>query len=241
MIANLSLKKLLFLDIETVPLQPGFHALSPLMQELWTEKFTKIEPDSADPASGFFRRAGIYAEFGKIVCISAGYFHPKTEHEMFRIKSYYGDDEAALLTSFFEAIKQFSYVIPDFLFCGHNIREFDIPYICRRAVINGITLPPQLQLYGKKPWEVPMLDTLRLWRFGDHKHYTSLKLLAGILNIPTPKDDIDGSEVSNVYWQENDLQRIATYCQKDVLTVMQLLRRFKQLHLLPNENIEYIP
>lgn len=241
MITNLSLKKLLFLDIETVPLQPGFSALSPLMQELWSEKFTKIEPDSSDPAAGFVQRAGIYAEFGKIVCISAGYFHPKTEKETFRIKSYYGEDEAILLTSFFEAVRQFSCVVPDFLFCGHNIREFDIPYICRRGVINGLTLPVPLQLYGKKPWEVPLLDTLRLWRFGDHKHYTSLKLLAGILNIPTPKDDIDGSQVGNVYWQENDLQRIATYCQKDVLTVMQLLRRFKQLPLLEKENIEMIP
>lgn len=240
MIEGLSLKNLLFLDIETVSSQPDFDTLSPLMQELWSDKFAKIEPDSTDPTSGYSKRAAIYAEFGKIICISAGYFQSQADENSFRIKSFYGDEEDILLKKFLEAVTKFGATMQGLTFCGHNIREFDIPYICRRAVINGLALPEQLQLYGKKPWEVPMLDTLRLWRFGDYKNYTSLKLLAGIMDVPTPKDDIDGSMVGEVYWREKALQRIVTYCQKDVLTVAQLLLRFKRLPLLTDKNVEII-
>ncbi|MGH2643823.1 MAG: ribonuclease H-like domain-containing protein, partial [Chitinophagaceae bacterium] len=145
-----------------------------------------------------------------------------------------------LLSNFFEKAAQFEKKVPGYIFCGHNIKEFDIPYICRRAVINGLELPERLQLYGKKPWEVNMLDTLHLWRFGDHKNYTSLNLMATVMNIPTPKDDIDGSQVAEVYWKQHDLPRIAHYCEKDVLTVAQLLLQFKQLPLLSEENIEIV-
>lgn len=241
MIDTVSLENLLILDIETVPGRSGFHELSPSFQELWLEKFTKIAPDSEEVAEGYANRSGIYAEFGKIICISAGYFYEKEHKKNLRIKSFAGHDEAGLLSAFFDAIKQFAARHPSFSFCGHNIREFDIPYICRRAIVNHLALPTQLSFHGKKPWEVSLLDTMHLWRFGDYKNYTSLKLLAGILEIPTPKDDIDGSMVSKVYWEEKDLDRIATYCQKDVLTVAQLLLRFKQLPLLNEENIEIIP
>lgn len=240
MLNTLLLENLLFLDIETVPAEQTFKTLSNHMQGLWSEKFTKIEPDSEDAAQGFQNRAGIYAEFGKIVCISAGYFYEASGQKKFRIKSFFQEEEAALIKSFLETTNQFARKIPGFLFCGHNIKEFDIPYICRRAIVNGLDLPEQLHLYGKKPWEVNMLDTLHLWRFGDHKNYTSLDLMATVLNVPTPKDDIDGSKVAEVYWQQRDLSRIATYCQKDVLTVAQLLLRFKQLPLLTEENIEIV-
>ncbi|TAM93409.1 MAG: 3'-5' exonuclease [Chitinophagaceae bacterium] len=240
MLNALLLENLLFLDIETVPAEQSFQALSIRMQELWSEKFAKIEPESKDTATGFQNRAGIYAEFGKIVCISAGYFYENGGQKKLRIKSFFDDNEAILLRNFLETTVQFAKKIPGFIFCGHNIKEFDIPYICRRAIINRLDLPEQLHLYGKKPWEVNMLDTLHLWRFGDHKNYTSLNLLATILDVPTPKDDIDGSKVAEVYWQQQDLSRIAAYCQKDVLTVAQLVLRFKQLPLLTEENIEFV-
>lgn len=240
MLDTISLENLLILDIETVPGNSDFQTLSPLYQELWLEKFTKIAPDSDDASEGYQNRSGIYAEFGKIICISAGYFINKAGRQSFRIKSFAGDEEAGLITDFFEAVKQFGSRIKALTFCGHNIREFDIPYICRRAIINNIPLPQQLQFHGKKPWEIMLLDTMHLWRFGDYKNYTSLKLMAGILNIPTPKDDIDGSMVGKVYWAGNGLDRIVTYCQKDVLTVAQLIMRFKQLPLLNDENIEIV-
>lgn len=239
-IHTISLENLLILDIETVPGTSGFQELSPSFQELWLEKFTKIAPDSEDPGAGYATRSGIYAEFGKIICISAGYFFRKEGAIHFRIKSFASHDEAGLIADFFEAVKQFAVRLPGLTFCGHNIREFDIPYICRRAIVNGLALPDQLTFYGKKPWEISLLDTLHLWRFGDYKNYTSLKLLAGILNVPTPKDDIDGSRVAEVYWKERNLDRIVIYCQKDVLTVAQLLLRFKGLPLLNEENTEIV-
>jgi DNA polymerase elongation subunit (family B) len=121
--------------------------------------------------------------------------------------------------------------------CGHNAKEFDFPYISRRMIIHGIALPPQLDLFGKKPWEVPHIDTMELWKFGDYKSFTPLNLLAYILGIPSPKDDIDGSQVGNVYWQEKNLERIVTYCQKDVVTVMQILLRLKNESLLQTEEV----
>lgn len=228
---------LLLLDIETVPGAEDFSTLSTGLQGLWLEKFTKIEPDSAEGPEAFSRRAGIYAEFGKIICISAGYLRQDGDSIHLRIKSFYGDDEAELLLRFLEMVVQFGHHKRDMTFCGHNIREFDIPYICRRAVIHGLALPHALQFYGKKPWEIPLLDTLQLWRFGEHRNYTSLKLLAEILGIDTPKDDIDGSMVAQVYWQEHDLARIVAYCQKDVITVAQLLMRFRRMPLLGQDNI----
>jgi uncharacterized protein YprB with RNaseH-like and TPR domain len=240
MLENLSLENLLFLDIETIPAQPHFDALSPHMQELWLEKFTKTAPDSPDPAEGYGSRAAIYAEFGKIVCISAGYFDRIGEQKSFRIKSFYGEDEPVLLEDFLESVRQFNAKKPKLMLCGHNIREFDIPYICRRALIRGITLPDLFRIYDKKPWELMHLDTMQLWRFGDHKNYSSLKLLAGVMDIPSPKDDIDGAMVGKLYWEQKDLVRIATYCQKDVLTVAQLILRFRRAPLLTDEHIEII-
>lgn len=240
MIHTITLENLLILDIETVPGVAGFQDLSPAFQELWLDKFTKIAPDSEEVVEGYTNRSSIYAEFGKIICISAGYFYEKAGKKNIRIKSFAGHDEAGLISDFFAAIQQFAARIPQLTFSGHHIREFDIPYICRRAIINNLALPDQLVFYGKKPWEINLLDTMHLWRFGDYKHYISLKLLAGILGVPTPKDDIDGSQVATVYWEEKNLERIVTYCQKDVLTVAQVLLRFKGMPLLDNENIEIV-
>lgn len=235
------LENLLLLDIETVPAEQGFQALSPDLQALWSEKFTKIAPDSEDIAAGYSQKAGIYAEFGKIICISVGYFHKEANVLHLRLKSFSGVMEAPLLKAFFELLQYFAQKKPGFQLAGHNIREFDVPYICRRAVVNQLVLPPSLEFHGRKPWEVNLVDTLQLWRFGDVKHYTSLKLLAAILGIATPKDDMDGSMVSKVYWEEQDLPRIVTYCQKDVVTVAQLILRFKGMPLLQPADIVIAP
>ncbi|WP_261387349.1 ribonuclease H-like domain-containing protein [Chitinophaga pinensis] len=196
-------------------------------------------PESGDATEAYAERAGIYAEFGKIVCISAGFFYVENGRYQLRIKSFYGDDEKVLLNSFLELVNKFHTKFPRFQFAGHNIKEFDIPFICRRSVIHQLSLPLPLQIHGFKPWELPMLDTMQLWRFGDFKNYTSLKLLTAIMGIPTPKDDIDGSMVGKVYWQDHDLERIASYCQKDVVAVGQLLMRFKGVPLLEADDVVY--
>jgi len=231
MLNDLRLEDVLFLDIETVPGVSDFDKLSDQMKKLWTKKAEQIgrnEPDKT-PAE-LYNRAGIYAEFGKIVCISCGFISGNG----FRVRSFYDDDEAVLLNDFAGLLTR-SYASQRQLLCGHNSKEFDIPYIARRMLINGINLPPIINVAGKKPWKIRHLDTLDLWKFGDYKHYTSLELLATIFDIPTPKDDIDGSQVGDVYWKERDLKRIAVYCEKDVLTTAQLLRRYLGLALIKPE------
>jgi DNA polymerase elongation subunit (family B) len=231
MLNNISLEKILFLDIETVPAYPDYDAVPEKFQKLWDKKADRLRrTDKEQTPAELYRQAGIYAEFGKIVCVSCGFMNGAE----FRIKSFYGDDEKILLEEFAQMLNRY-YNTPDALLCGHNGKEFDFPYLARRMLVNGIALPVILDLAGKKPWEVQHLDTLELWKFGDYKHYTSLELLAALFNIPTPKDDINGSEVARVYWQEKDLERIATYCQKDVLTTLQLFRRYQGLPLLKEE------
>ncbi|WP_235015939.1 ribonuclease H-like domain-containing protein [Chitinophaga ginsengisegetis] len=225
------------MDIETTPAAPSIEHLSEDMQQLWREKIAKTAPVSGNEDSAYADRAGIYAEFGKIVCISVGFFSLENNRYQLRLKSFYDDDEAVVLSGFLELINKFYAKYPRFQFAGHNIKEFDIPFICRRSVIHQLSLPQPLQLHGFKPWEIPMLDTLQLWRFGDFKHYISLKLLTAVMGIDTPKDDIDGSMVGKVYWEERDLERIAAYCQKDVLAVAQLLLKFKRLPALTQEDI----
>ena len=237
MLPNIALDQLLLLDIETTPAAPALEQLSDDMQQLWRDKIAKTAPVSGNEDTAYADRAGIYAEFGKIVCISAGFFSLENNRYTLRLKSFYDDDESVVLTRFLELINKFYAKHPRFQFAGHNIKEFDIPFICRRSVIHQLSLPQPLQLHGFKPWEIPMLDTLHLWRFGDFKHYISLKLLTAVMGIDTPKDDIDGSMVAKVYWEQKDLERIAVYCQKDVLAVAQLLLKFKRVPALKEEDI----
>jgi len=232
MLNKIPLENILFLDIETVPEYPDFDAVPEKFQKLWTKKSVRIRANDDLTPAEVYGQAGIYAEFGKIVCISCGFMNGNEV----RLKSFYGDDEAILLNEFAGLLRQ-HYNHPESLLCGHNGKEFDFPYIARRMLINSIELPSILDIAGKKPWEIRHLDTMELWKFGDYKHYTSLELLAAIFDIPTPKDDIDGSEVARVFWQDHDLERIAKYCQKDVLTTIQLFRRYKGLPLIKEEFI----
>ncbi len=233
MLKDLSLDDVLFLDIETVSSFASFDQLPERFKTLWEKKaelLRRNDPDST--ADQLYKSAGIYAEFGKIVCISCGFANGNE----FRIKSFYGDDEKILLTEFADLLNK-HYLGSRYLLCAHNGKEFDFPYIARRMLINHIELPDILNLAGKKPWEVRHLDTMELWKFGDYKHYTSLDLLAAIFDIPTPKDDIDGSMVGQVYWEEKNLERIVEYCQKDVLTIAQLLRCYMGIPMIKEEYV----
>lgn len=234
MLEKLVISNILFLDIETVPQQQDFNSLDSEVQLMYEEK-TKYQRQNEIPVEDFYERAGIWAEFGKIVCISVGYFTYKKGDRQFRTTSFIGD-ETQILKDFYNLIENY-FSGEQYVLCGHNAKEFDFPYIARRMIINGLKLPSKLNLMGRKPWEVPHLDTMELWKFGDYKHFTSLKLLAHILQIPSPKDDINGADVAKVYYQEKDIERIATYCEKDVLTVAQIILRFKGEPLLEHHEI----
>ena len=237
MITKLHLENILFLDIETVPEVQHFSELDATKQELWELK-SKYQRKDEFTAEEFYERAGIWAEFGKIICISVGYFSFKGDIRTFRTTSFHGDeitllkDFKNLLLSHFSQAKH--------LLCAHNGKEFDFPYIARRMIINNIELPYKLNLFGKKPWEVPHLDTLDLWKFGDYKNYTSLKLLTNVLGIPSPKDDIDGSEVYRVYYEEQEIDRIITYCEKDTIAVAQIFLRLRGDELLHDNEIIHL-
>lgn len=229
-------ENVLFIDIETVPLYPDYSSVPDMWKTLWNKKADTLRRSETETAEALYGRAGIYAEFGKIICISVGFLTWTDGQQTFRMKSFAGDDEKVLLTEFSTLLRK-HYSRPEHRLCGHNIKEFDIPFMARRMIINGVALPPMLDIAGKKPWEIPHLDTMELWKFGDYKSYTSLVLLAASLGIPTPKDDIDGSQVAHVYYVEKNLPRIVTYCQKDVFTVAQVLRRFRGEALLNSELI----
>jgi uncharacterized protein YprB with RNaseH-like and TPR domain len=237
MLSDIKINHILFLDIETVPASPSFNELPENLKALWARKAAGIIEKENTPIEESYNRAGIYAEFGKIICISVGFFYSKEGKSKFRIKSFFGDDEKEILTAFINLLDH-SFNTNDHYLCGHNGKEFDYPYIARRALINGLKLPKLLDMAGKKPWEIRHLDTMELWKFGDYKHYTSLNLLTTIFNIPSPKDDIDGSDVWRVYWQDSDIQRIVTYCQKDVLAVAQLYLRYIGEKLVDADDVE---
>jgi|TARA_B110000879_G_scaffold39634_1_gene55600 DNA polymerase elongation subunit (family B) len=233
MLDKIDLQKVLFLDIETVPQFENYDDVPERLQKLWDTKAGFLARNNETPEE-LYERAGIYAEFGKIVCISVGYMHEGA----IRLKSFFSDNEVELLKEFTELLNQ-HYSSPYQLLCAHNGKEFDFPYMARRLLINGLPLPSILNIAGKKPWEVQHLDTLELWKFGDYKNYTSLNLLTAIFDIPTPKDDIDGSMVGDVYYVEKNLKRIKEYCEKDVVALTQVMRRYKNLELIPEKAIHY--
>jgi predicted PolB exonuclease-like 3'-5' exonuclease len=233
---QIDLTQILVLDIETVPQYPSFTDLPENWQYLWSKKAATLRNLESQSESDVYPRAGIYAEFGKIICISCGFFSSAGRSYQFRVKSFYGDDEAKILSEFNHMLlRHFS--DPANSLCAHNGKDFDYPYIARRCLLNGLEIPDLLNTAGKKPWEIKLLDTMELWKFGDYKNFTSLELLAASFGIPTPKDDIDGSMVWTVYWNDKDLERIKKYCEKDVITVAQLLLKFKNEAMLEPEQI----
>lgn len=238
-----SLNKILFLDIETVSEKHHFHELTEVYQKLWAKKAVSIQKDlSLADIEGISRlyqsKAGIFAEFSKIICISVAYIN--TEGKL-RVKSFASDDEKSLLLAFCTLLNNHFSDAEKYQLCGHNIKEFDVPFMCRRMVKHKIPFPALLNVTGKKPWQTEFLiDTLDLWRFGDIKNYTSLELIAATLDIPTPKDDIDGSQVGRVYWEDAGLERIKIYCQKDVVTVVRLIQHYMGMEGVADEDIDFV-
>ena len=243
MLDEVSLDKVMVLDIETAPVVRQFEDLSPAMRDMWAEKAGRIAKADEDPApEAQFQKAGIFAEFGRIVCVSSAVFRhnpelPDPYQYTIRIRSFYGEDEARILEQFNQVLINYFDGKKGFL-CAHNGKEFDFPYLARRSLIQGLSLPGVLDIAGKKPWETQhLLDTMQLWKFGDYKHFTSLPLLSAVFGIPTPKDDLDGSEVGRVFYEEGDTARIAAYCQKDVIATSRLLMHFKGMPALRDADI----
>lgn len=235
------LENILLLDIETVSVAPTFDGLSAEWQQEWIRKADRIvnQNEQLTPEQTYAKHAAIYAEFGKIITIGVGkYFISDNGQIGIRIRSFSGHDEHKVLKDFLLMLlknQNFKRL------CGHNIREFDIPYLCRRLLVNNLQLPPLLNIGGRKPYELDyLLDTLHLWKFGDYKHYTSLNLLTSLFNIPSAKEDMDGSKVGECYWKENNLEKISTYCKRDVLAVAQLYLKIKGYELAKDEAIEFV-
>lgn len=229
-------ENLLFLDIETIPAAPSYEEMEDTLKTLWDKKASQLAREGEDSA-GLYPRSAIYAEFGKIICISVGLIYQSQEGLRARLKSFAGEDEVQILNEFAGMLKS-SEKKRSFSLCAHNGKEFDFPYIARRMLINGIELPPVLDIAGKKPWEIELVDTMELWKFGDYKSYVSLELLTAILDIPSPKDDIDGSMVADIWYREKDLPRIIGYCEKDVLAIIQLMLKFKGMKPISGEMVE---
>ena len=251
MLGQIELNKILFIDIETVPGCADYAQLPDRLKILWDKKSrVLLRRTSGEPCSEqeiaelYLEKAGIFAEFGRIICISVGFLtsgYPDKEG-ILRIKSFSGDiSERDLLLQFTQMIHEYYHDPQNCWLCGHNIKEFDIPYLCRRLIVNEIPLPEVLQLAGKKPWEMKhLLDTMDLWKFGDLKGYISLDLLAAVLDVETPKGDIDGSMVGHVFWTENDIHRITVYCEKDVLTVVRILHRMMGIPQIRDERVVFV-
>lgn len=241
---QIALENLFLIDIETVSEKEHFNFLDDSWKELWSGKIHKSLPPGTTAEEYYPMRAAILAEFAKVVCISFGYFRKENKDGVagyqLRIKSFCSEDEKEILVRLVDTLNQLHVQNHQWIFTGHNIKEFDVPFLCRRMLVNGIPIPSYIDFQNMKPWDTPILDTLHLWRFGDYKHYTSLKLLAAVLGVPSPKDDIDGSQVGNVYWKEKDLARIAVYCQKDVLTVANVILRFKGMPLLNEDQVVFV-
>jgi len=232
---EINLRKILFLDIETVPQYEKYEDLPENWKKLWDKKAYWVNRDDL-PEEEFYHRAGIYSEFGKIVCISTAFIHEEKGERFLRIKTFYGDDEKQLLEQFNSMLEKHFNSDEHFL-CAHNGKEFDFPYIARRSLVNGVTIPKLLDTHGLKPWQVNHLDTMELWKFGDHKHYTSLELLALLFDLPNPKTEVDGSEVWRLYHKEKDLDTIAEYCENDTITVAQIFLKFRGEKIIPPPNV----
>ncbi len=238
MLRHIDPEQLFFLDIETVSQYRHYDELDERGRELWEKKSRTLNEEGAD-AEDLYQKAGLYAEFGKVICISVGFFHREEGQRHLRLTSYAAEEEGELLSSFSQMLEH-SFRIGDHLLCAHNGKNFDLPFLGRRMLIQKVPLPSPLRVAEMKPWEMPFLDTMELWRFGGRGGTVSLDLLAYTLGIPSPKDDIDGSEVGMVYWEEGDLQRIKSYCEKDVETLAQVLLRFYNEDPLPEERVQIV-
>jgi|ERR1035438_1379499 predicted PolB exonuclease-like 3'-5' exonuclease len=241
MLQTINIENILFLDIETVPMMAEYDQLPDNFKKHWEKKCGQLSKydqgltEEQKLPGKMFERAGIYAEFGKVICISTGI----VKNQMLWLKSYSSDNESDLLSEFSGMLNKAGEKRIQYL-CAHNGKEFDYPYLIRRMLINNIQVPAILDISGKKPWEVNHFDTMELWKFGDYKNFTSLDLLSTIFSLPSSKDDIHGSDVGRVYWIEKDLPRITTYCQKDVIAIVNLFLKFQGNPIINEHSIQII-
>ncbi len=243
----MKLEKILFLDVETVSQVKSYSELNENMATLWNEKYDQIKKRSLykyeeeSDALSSLPDMGLFAEFGKIICISVGFLYKQTEEDekwSFRVRSITSDNENVILQQFIELLQDV--VKKEFLVCGHNIKEFDVPYIARRLIINNIPLPKFFLKLKGKPWNNPLLDTMDLWKFGDYKHYTSLNLLCETLGIKSPKEEMSGKDVYQIYYQDHNLDRIAYYCENDVIATAQVYLKLNGKKIIEETNIERV-
>ena len=232
-----NLHEILFLDAETAPQYKSYDDMPERMQKLWDKKFDavrKIEgyDESVTSREKYYDR-NVFAEFNKTVCLTVGMLYDK--NTKLKVKSFYGHDEKKLLIDFIELLKK-----PEIkTLCAHNGKEFDFPLLCKRMIIHGIHIPPILQISGKKPWEISLLDTKEMWKFGSYKDSVSLDLLAAVLGIPSPKDELKGADVAKAYWIEDRIEDIKNYCERDVKTLANIALRISGNEIVSDENIEF--
>lgn len=234
------LDKILFIDIETVSEYKSLEEVEEAKQKLWEHKAKFLANNNETSSELYESRASIYAEFGKIICIGFGYFKNENEQLIFKVKAFEENDEKALLQSFHTMIMQYFNDSRKYVFCGHNIKEFDLPYICRRMLIHGLPVPDVMETRNKKAYEIAHIDTMQLWKFGDYKNFTSLDLLANVLQVPSSKNDISGADVGSVYWLENNIKRIVEYCQRDVVTTARVYQRLCSLPMIQDSQVQYV-
>lgn len=240
----MELENIIVIDIETVPQKPSFELLSTHWKQLWSEKVSKVLPDGMSLSDWYLRRAGVMAEFSKVICISIG-FYLNQKSSSYKVVSIYGNDEISILSSFIDLLNKLFFIQKKKIIAGHNIKEFDIPFICRRLMVHKIPVPAFMNIHLQKPWEQNLLDTFQMWKFGDYKHYTSLHLLASVLNVPSPKTELDGSMIAPLFWEENPIQqelnmlKIIEYCGRDVIATMNIILRFQNKELLQENTIHF--
>ena len=226
------LEKILFLDIETVPVVYKYDDLNDPTKDLWNKKWQYNKDISPEQQ---YSKAGIYAEFAKVIVIGLGYYN----QGKFRVKTIASANELDVLQQFSDLLRQY-FNTSAHLLCAHNGKEFDFPFLCRRFLINNLPLPKILQIQGLRPWEIKHIDTMDLWKFGDVKNFSSLNLLAHVLGIPSPKDDMDGSMVGKAFYEDNALEKIEKYCKKDVITLARLFNRFAGTGNLNEDDIIFV-
>ena len=238
MLRDFPLNDILFIDVETIPAYPNFASAPEIEQGLWSKKSASLFREERSPAETY-ERAGIYAEFGRVICISCGRIRSSTDPTDLRldIRSFAGGNENTVLKNFSNFLTK--HQSKQLRLCAHNGKEFDFPYISRRMLINGIPIPKTLDNAGKKPWEIQHFDTLELWKFGDYKHYTSLELLAHCFGLPSPKDNLDGSMVAKTWYVDKNLMFIQKYCEDDVSTLVHVFLKMKMQNVDAQVTIEY--
>ncbi len=237
------LKQMVFIDIETIRGKKTYNDViteNPALDDYWQTKHTQIrekEPLSyghiEDSAEMYEKMAALYPEWGQIVCISIGQikFDEDGNPIKFTTKSFSGLYEKILLEEFNETASKIMSKYPRMQWVGHNIKGFDMPYIIKRSLINGVRVPNVFHLQKQKPWESQLIDTNDVWKFNGWNG-ARLGLLTEILNIPSPKQDMDGKMVSDVFWEDGDLNRISEYCEMDINATANVMLRISGMDII---------